>query len=73
MKRHENKYLVDGSTYLNLREGISRFADLDEYNRHCDYYTISNLYYDTDDNNLIRTSISKPKTQRTTACVETIR
>ena len=61
MKRHENKYLVDGPTCLKLQERISQSTDLDEYNKQSDYYTISNLYYDTDDNNLIRTSISKPK------------
>ena len=61
MKRLENKYLVDSSTFHKLQRRISQFADLDEHNKLTDFYTVSNLYYDTDDNDLIRTSISMPK------------
>ena len=60
MQRYENKYLVNSYTYLRLQDRISQCANLDEYNKKTDFYTISNLYYDTDDNYLIRTSISKP-------------
>ncbi len=34
---------------------------LDAYNREKETYTITNLYYDTPDNHLIRTSLQKPK------------
>jgi hypothetical protein len=34
---------------------------LDEYNKTHDIYTISNIYFDTKENHLIRTSLSKPK------------
>ena len=61
MKRYENKYIVDSSTYLKLQHRISQYTDLDEYNKKSDFYIVSNLYYDTDDNNLIRTSVLKPK------------
>ena len=61
MKRHENKYIVDSITCFKLQDRISQFAKLDEYNKRSDFYTISNLYYDTYDNNLVRTSVSKPK------------
>ena len=61
MKRHENKYLVDSSTYFKLQDRVSQLTEVDEYNKKSSFYTISNLYYDTDDNNIIRTSVSKPK------------
>ena len=61
MRRYENKYLVNGTTYERLQDGVAQFADLDEYNKRKEFYTIANIYYDTDDNHLIRTSISKPK------------
>ena len=61
MKRYENKYMINGSTYLKLQDRISQFMELDEYNVQSGMYTIANLYYDTDSNHLIRTSIAKPK------------
>jgi hypothetical protein len=33
----------------------------DEYNRGGNFYTIANIYYDTVDNHIIRTSVAKPK------------
>ena len=61
MQRYENKYLIDSDTYLKLQTRISEQTELDAYNKKVDYYTISNLYYDTEDNSLIRTSLFKPK------------
>jgi len=61
MKRVENKYLVDTETYRKLLPEIEKHTVLDEYNRMQDFYTITNIYYDTEDNHLIRTSLSKPK------------
>ncbi len=34
--------------------------ELDSYNLNHNFYTITNIYYDTDDDYLIRTSLSKP-------------
>ena len=34
--------------------------ELDKYNKNGQFYSISNIYYDTDDNRLIRSSIEKP-------------
>jgi hypothetical protein len=34
--------------------------DIDDYSKANDFYTISNIYYDTKDNYLIRNSLSKP-------------
>lgn len=61
MNRVENKYLINTYTYLRLLETIEQYTQLDEYNKKQEFYTISNIYYDTDDNHLIRTSLSKPK------------
>ncbi len=61
MKRAEKKYVINTDTYLKLLEIIKSCMELDPYNRGDEFYTISNIYFDTRDNNLIRTSISKPK------------
>jgi hypothetical protein len=61
MSRVEKKYTVDAYTYLRLLKTVERNTVLDEYNRKAEFYTISNLYYDTSDNDLIRLSLSKPE------------
>ncbi|GHV36966.1 molecular chaperone [Clostridia bacterium] len=58
--RYENKYLVDADTLPRLQSRLSDCMELDAYNKKFDTYPISNLYYDTDDSHLIRTSLSKP-------------
>lgn len=59
--RHENKYLVDEKTYLHIYDRLLEYMELDEFNKKNEFYTISNIYYDTKDNQLIRKSLSKPK------------
>lgn len=59
--RHENKYLIDSDTYEKLRQRLPDYMELDEYNKRQDTYSICNIYYDTDDDYLIRTSIKKPR------------
>lgn len=59
--RHENKYLIDADTYEKIQGRLSNYMELDSYNRECETYSICNIYYDTDDNYLIRTSVSKPR------------
>lgn len=59
--RHENKYLLTSDTYEMLTRKLREYMELDEYNKTHPFYTISNLYYDTHDNHLIRTSLAKPK------------
>lgn len=58
--RKEIKYLLDGNTYGQLLERISRYMEPDSYSRNGGYYSICNIYYDTPDDYLIRHSISKP-------------
>lgn len=59
--RYENKFLIDRATYQNIQEKLLYHMELDEYNKAHEFYTISNIYYDTKDNDLIRNSLSKPK------------
>ena len=59
--RHESKFLIDRAIYKELEHRILQYMDLDEYNKSNESYTISNIYFDTEENHLIRNSISKPQ------------
>ena len=59
--RHENKYLIDENTYESMCARLSDYMELESYNRERETYSICNVYYDTDDDYLIRTSIKKPR------------
>lgn len=56
-KRAEKKYLLTKDKYIYLLECIKNHFEPDRYA----FYTICNIYYDTDDYQLIRTSMEKPK------------
>lgn len=56
-KRYEKKYMLNQSQYEQLTAVINRYMQIDQYGKH----TICNIYFDTDDYRLIRTSIEKPK------------
>jgi hypothetical protein len=58
--RYENKYLLDAEKCAQIQEQLSPRMRLDRYNGQGESYSISNLYYDTVDSSLIRTSLSKP-------------
>lgn len=55
-KRVEKKYLLTMDQYEAMCRGMEPYVKPDEYSR----YTIGNVYYDTDDFRLIRTSLEKP-------------
>lgn len=55
-KRVEKKYLLESEEFNQLRGIMSDYMQKDIY----DKYTICNVYYDTEDFELIRTSIEKP-------------
>lgn len=59
--RYEKKYMLDIKTYEKLQVRLSEYMKPDSYNENQESYSISNLYYDTSDNHLIRTSLGKPK------------
>ena len=55
-KRVEKKYLIDKSTYDKFIEAIDPYMQMDQYGLH----TICNIYFDTDDYDLVSRSIEKP-------------
>lgn len=59
--RYEKKFLMDADTMKNIVAGISEHMEPDAFNRNGSCYAITNLYYDTEDSQLIRTSLMKPK------------
>ena len=58
--RYEKKYILDEDIYMNLKNEISGYMEPDKYNKEGKIYTISNIYYDTINNDLITRSIQKP-------------
>ena len=56
-ERSEKKYLVPISCYRALRDVLDAHMQEDKYKE----YTVCNLYFDTDGNDLIRRSIEKPR------------
>ncbi|MBQ3546073.1 MAG: polyphosphate polymerase domain-containing protein [Lachnospiraceae bacterium] len=58
--RVEKKYLIDADTYERFCQAIEPYMN---YDKHCvdgAFYSINNIYYDTDTDELIRRSIDKP-------------
>ena len=58
--RFEHKYLLDRKTYENVIEIMDKHMESDPYNKDGKPYTISNIYFDTYGDSLIRTSLEKP-------------
>lgn len=56
-KRKELKYKLTYEQYIKLENLMSKYMVLDQHNKHIIY----NLYYDTDDYKIIRSSIEKPQ------------
>ena len=54
--RYEKKYLLPQPTYDRLRARLEEYMKMDSYGLH----TICNIYYDTEDQYLIRRSLDKP-------------
>ncbi len=58
--RCEKKYLLNQQQYVAMLENISDYMVMDTYNKNNQFYKISNIYYDTINNDIIRTCIDKP-------------
>ena len=56
-KRYEKKYMLNRMQYENLMAEMEKWMVADQYGQH----TISNIYFDTSDFELIRQSIEKPE------------
>ena len=55
-KRYEKKYLLTPAQYRAMRFGMAAYMKPDAHPR----YSISNIYYDTENYDLIRASLEKP-------------
>lgn len=60
-ERFEKKYLIDEVMMLWLLRKMEGRLERDVYADNDGAYSITNIYYDTKDSHLIRTSISKPR------------
>lgn len=58
--RCEKKYMLNSEQYEKLIQAIQPYMVVDAYNQKKEFYEISNIYYDTPDDRLIRASIEKP-------------
>lgn len=58
--RYEKKFLIDEKTYRFITDRISNYMIADKYNKDKEFYNIANIYYDTENDALIRASIEKP-------------
>lgn len=58
--RYEKKYLINGENFKWFMEKLKEHMKPDKYNKDGKLYNISNIYYDTPDDALIRASIEKP-------------
>jgi SPX domain protein involved in polyphosphate accumulation len=59
--RYENKYLLPEKTFTQMQNRLNDYMEPDAHNRSQATYSITNLYYDTPDNQLIRASLARPK------------
>ena len=58
--RYEHKYLISGDVYDEVIKVMDEHMELDRYNTDHKPYTIANIYYDTKDDYLIRSSLASP-------------
>lgn len=58
--RYEHKYFLDKKTYEKVKGVLETHMELDPYNTNGEPYTISNIYYDTKDDYLVRRSLEGP-------------
>lgn len=59
--RREVKFIIDRDTYEKLVVDLENYLELDEYNNIEDFYGVYNIYFDTDNDLLIRNSIKGPQ------------
>lgn len=59
-RRYEKKFIISQEQYEAILVNISKYMDCDKYCKDGNNYSIFNIYYDTDNNDVISHSISKP-------------
>ena len=60
-KRYEKKYMLTMEQYNALREFLKDYMRYDKYCLNDQSYKLYNIYFDSPNNELIRTSVSKPR------------
>ncbi|MBQ4086688.1 MAG: polyphosphate polymerase domain-containing protein [Clostridia bacterium] len=58
--RYEQKYILNEPMFSAINEGVKARMESDRYSADGRFYPICNIYYDTQDFHLIRTSLDKP-------------
>ncbi len=58
--RYEHKYILDRATYEKVLAVMDEHMELDSHNENHEPYPIANIYFDTEDDHLIRHSLAKP-------------
>lgn len=58
--RYEQKYIISNEVYHRVRSELEDYMEVDVHSRNGDFYTICNLYYDSQNHDIIRRSIEKP-------------
>ncbi len=58
--RIEEKYMITRQQYEIMLEEFKKYMVPDEFSGGYSFHQVMNIYYDTKDNNLIRTSVTKP-------------
>ncbi len=59
-KRYEKKYLLNKEQFVALYSKLQQYMKPDKHCKDGNNYTIYNIYFDTDNNDIIRHSVSKP-------------
>lgn len=62
--RYERKFIINDETYQKLQACLPEFMQTDEHSENGSFYTICNIYYDTPDNHLIRSSVDAKRDGR---------
>lgn len=62
--RYERKFIINDEVYQKLQGCLSEYMQADEHSENGGVYTICNIYYDTPDNQLIRSSVDAKRDGR---------
>ena len=58
--RYEHKYKLTKEQFLKVSARLYEYMKADKHNNDGNFYTVSNIYFDTPDFTLIRKSLEKP-------------
>lgn len=58
--RYEKKYIISDEVFRKLKPMFEEYMEADEHSRSGGSYTICNIYYDSENDEIVRKSIEKP-------------